>query len=209
MSYKEIQRSRLLQKLQSPRHDKDACGTFGIGLTRGGMRHKASKIFGQIFSFDYMGNSEFEGGVIGRTLQAVYDEKNKLAASSLTIPVRMRDSWSGEIKEGDAVFYIIQTRKLQGAGHVEGFLRGILDGVAHTAEPMDLMRALFPKHDEKKTLGWLELDNGYFIFVDHKAFVDTAKLFGVGHAIAEPARDIPTVPAPKVTGAAPAVPKVA
>lgn len=155
--------SYLIQRLNSPPRrvaQIDNPFSFGGGLRNGGLSEEAMGLLRSIFSFDYMGAAEFEWGAVPKAL-------NQIAAASLV---------SFEVPTPVGIVYVIAP------GDCRDEVERRVDAFASTEPPrtmewVGLRDAL--TSDDPRTRGWLEIDNGYFFFVDAEMHAKTAALFGI------------------------------
>ena len=156
-------RSWLIQRLEKS-HGAIGTWSFGGGLINGGLSKKAMAILKEIFSFDYMGSSEFEWGAVPAAL-------NFIAQQSLLGAVI-----SGEVSN---VYYICP--KSYQKGVVE-----LINTLLKDESPLRLKeycgladRVNNPTEFNVDRVGWLELDNGFFFFIDKEMYEKTKQLFGL------------------------------
>lgn len=191
----------LIQRLNSPSPSfamlgKDNPFAFGGGLRNGGLSEEAMDLLRPIFSFDYMGAAEFEFGAVPQALQKIAKASGlsggaQLTAYSFTIPLKSvaphwREDKKAPAPEGSATIYVLapkdwipevklRIREWAKTGYGEKL-----------KEPTFLAQVLRPDPDPERsgwnrTLGWLELDNGFMFFADAAMFHATTELFGVAH----------------------------
>lgn len=146
---------------------------FGGGLLHGGLSDKAFDLLSQIFRFDYMGAAEFEWGAVPKALQHI--AKNRKQYIAYTLDVRTRNKNTGTVyvicpEENKG--YISDWIKKKaydeygksGRGTKEAvLLDSVLDGVEYSRD----------------LKGWLELDTGFFFFVDKDMFNQVCQLFEI------------------------------
>lgn len=156
-------RSWLIQRLEKS-HGAIGTWSFGGGLINGGLSKEAMAILKEIFSFDYMGSSEFEWGAVPAALNFIAKQ------SSLGKVV------SGEVSN---VFYICPKSYQNG-------VRDLIVTLLKDERSLRLKefcgladRVNNPDKFNIDRVGWLELDNGFFFFIDKEMFENTKKLFGV------------------------------
>lgn len=186
----QMQGSWLVQRLNKPRPAHHILGTdnpfaFGGGLVNGGLSGEAMDLLRPIFSFDYMGAAEFELGAVPEALNRLAKAK-RLAHSTVDVDLAgVPLPWSArkdepKIGRGTAPVYVLSQ-----AAHVDEVHRRI---AAWATEPYgrtlkestNLNRALRPSDDsDRRTCGWLELDNGFFFFTDAEMWTSTCAVFGV------------------------------
>jgi hypothetical protein len=77
------------------------------------------------------------------------------------------------------VYVICRARQREG---VEAHIKCLAQDTIHTKCGHYFNKVLDPSSDSKwhaQTIGWLELDNGFFFFIDKESFEGTKTLFGV------------------------------
>jgi hypothetical protein len=184
-----MRRSWLVQRLRKPHVGTGPLESlvnafsFGGGLRNGGLTEEAMGLLRGVFSFDYMGSAEFEWGAVPKALQNIASTEH-LAAGSFSIPLsevapdwRERDEPAAE---GEATVYFLCRRNE--AAEVERRARQwASEGYrAHLKESPHINSTLRPCNEwDGQTVGWLELDNGFFLFADRDMWEQTAALFGV------------------------------
>lgn len=179
----EMKRSYLVQRLRKPTRVANVFA-FGGGLRNGGLSDDAMSLLQGIFSFDYMGAAEFEFGRVPEALQSIASVKPKhLTAGSFQIPLAaVAPSWQekkGVTPDREATVYFLC--RTDHASEVEARARSwAADGyAAHLKEPTHLNSTLRPCEEwDGETVGWLELDNGFFLFTDREMWKQTCALFG-------------------------------
>ena len=180
----EMKRSYLVQRLRKPMPAANVFA-FGGGLRNGGLSKEAMSLLQGIFSFDYMGAAEFEFGAVPKALQSLASVKPKrLTAGSFQIPLaKVAPNWhdrKATTPEGDAAVYFLC--RSEQASEVEARARTwASEGyAARLKEPTHLDSTLRPHNEwDGETVGWLELDNGFFLFTDRQMWEQTCTLFGV------------------------------
>lgn len=164
-----MQRSYLVQRLLAPQEGvlggRDNPFSFGGGLKNGGLSDEAMDLVRSIWSFDYMGSAEFEFGAVPEALNTIaqnqkhYIGDDTFQIGDRTVYMIIRPEWREEVIE-----YITSWSK----------------GEGRLKEPTRLDLALNPPDwYTTKAGGWLELDNGYFFFVDSLMFQATCDLFEI------------------------------
>lgn len=87
-----MKESYLIQRLKKPFKIEDKLKnlqnmfSFGGGLTNGGLSKEAVSLIRNIFSFDYMGSSEFEWGAVPEAMKKIAQEglkKNLITAARI------------------------------------------------------------------------------------------------------------------------------
>lgn len=192
-----MERSYLIQRLQEPFKNKKGkletlsnVFAFGGGLKNGGLDDNAMSFLSKIWRFDYMGSAEFEFGKIPEILRKIYDNSPVgLAKNSTYIAGKEIFDWKfndwnwGDIestenmRQGTTVIYYVceQEHKKEVTERISKFVKGKGD----TKEPVMLNFSLAKEDSRIRSIGWLELNNGYFFFIDEKMFKQTCELFGI------------------------------
>lgn len=172
---KEMIGTWLIQRLQKPYQvtlagvTMDNPFSFGGGLINGGLSKEAMGVLRTIFSFDYMGSSEFEWGAVPAALSF-------LAQMALD-----KNLTHGEVEISGKTVYWIAPKPY--ADEVVNRIKLLADDEHkhfHLKEWCALKEVLKP--DPKKKWnpdyhGWLELDNGFMFFVDKTMYESVLKLF--------------------------------
>lgn len=171
----KMERTWLIQRLQKPfkmniaGREIDNPFSFGGGLKNGGMSDDAMKLLRELFSFDYMGSSEFEWGAVPNAIKFLAEQSsnNNLVASKMFV---------GKDEE---VFYLCPKQYQESVMETIKKLREG-DKDIRLKEHCGL-REYFNEQKEyyKKNIGWLELDNGFAFFVDREIFEKFCLLLGV------------------------------
>jgi hypothetical protein len=163
-----MERTYLVQRLCKP-HGKSLHSSlsFGGGLKNGGLSDEAMKILSEIFSFDYMGSSEFEWGAVPASFKAIATNIGNYSTFQTeinNIPIHI-------IGPSEHQTEIIKTIHQLSKRELLLKERSRLDW----AVGLD-------KYAPKRMcdyIGWLELDNNYLFFTDKTAFTKTCELFGI------------------------------
>lgn len=161
--------------------------SFGGGLKNGGLSDEAMKLFREFFSFDYMGSAEFEWGAVPKALEGIWNLRERYTAFRKTI----------------SYHYLSYEGKLSNPEHLRGKVEiGVICPKENSEEVVTRIEVwadddyfkkggqlkevtLFPYACSGKDTsirpykGWLELDNGFFWFIDDGMFQKTAELFGI------------------------------
>lgn len=159
----EMDRTRLIQRLLKP---TGRINPYSFGAVQnGGLSDEAAERLKDVFSFDYMGAAEFEYGAVPAAISFIDEEAKKSRVLS---------------SQHQGVYYICPTSYEQGVQKVIGALltderslrlleycglKDSMDSVGHG--------------NPRQVVGWLELNNGFFMFSEPKMFEDTKRLFGV------------------------------
>ena len=159
-----------------------------------GLSDDGWKAVHQVFSIDYMGAAEYEFGTIPKCLKELAADKDKLIATSITVAAKdiepnfnrkIQDrTKAGKVRKkqpvhppvADRVVYVL-CRKDHLAGAEES-IRGLAGNKIRTKMGSHVADALDPIGERHNaTAGWLELDNGFFFFVDKLMWRRTTQLF--------------------------------
>ena len=183
-----MKESYLIQRLQKPFAFKikgkalDNPFCFGGGLLNGGLSDKAMDVLRDIFSFDYMGSAEFEFGAVPKALQTIAKDVKDYVAFTAPVKFSYKDWREKKAKTGEGDVHVICNK-----ADVEEVLKRIREKAFneyggkksfHTKECVRLDSAM-ANDANNRTVGWLELDNGYFFFTDKEMFGKVRELFGV------------------------------
>jgi hypothetical protein len=162
-----MERSYLIQRLEKPfKMDPDVINPFPCvgGLKNGGLSDDAIKMLQRYFRFDYMGSAEFEYGAVPEALQTIAQNIKDFEAFEIKIPF-MSKSWkTKETTRANHPVYVICNKahkaevcKRIGYHAINDCAK---DREFQTKEGVRL--SSYVSDPEQQTVGWLELDNGYF-----------------------------------------------
>lgn len=166
----KMKNTYLIQRLRDPLNSPLAnLFSFGGGLKNGGLSDDAMNLLKEIFSFDYMGSSEFEWGAVPNALYFIAEQASKNNIICNKINIKNNDifylcpkNYEEEVKDRITKLYIDEYKNFR------------------LKEPCNLKDVFESKYDfMKKTKGWIELNNGFMFFVDKEMFQKTTTLFGV------------------------------
>lgn len=163
--------SYLIQRLQRPHVPmgrlKDNPFAFGGRLRNGGLSDEAMDLLRPVFAFDYMGAAEFEFGAVPEALSGMV--KDELTTFTFSV-IHKGEShlMYGIARTGDAPDI---------PGRVQSWMLPYGKRPRMKEQPM-LERSL-DGEDDWAALGWLELDNGFFVFIDKEMWTATAAIFGL------------------------------
>lgn len=179
----------LVQRLEKPRgYGKlglmDNPFSFGGGLRDGGLNPEAMNLLRPIFGFDYMGAAEYEFGALPKALKALAE--GELAFGSLEFREEDVVECRKVSKKREplplhyyTVYYLCPKRyQKEVVKRIYEDAKGKLDiknGYKQFSQTLRMDEERWPDD----TIGWFELDNGFFYFVDKEAAEKTAALFGV------------------------------
>jgi hypothetical protein len=176
--------SYLIQRLEKPRGGFLAGAfSFGGGMKNGGLSDEAMGLLQGIFSFDYMGSSEFEWGSVPYALSQIAGDIEGYETFEVEVDLsKVPAHWKrkGELGEGFKDVYVIAQK-----GDREEYTKRILKWASEAynsgmKETTHLARTLRPVEEwDNDVQGWLDVSNGVFFFTDFDMFMNTAKLFGL------------------------------
>lgn len=196
---------RLSRKPRSEFHAR-ASQVFGGGQLQ--LSAEAWKLLQQVFDFHYMGAAEYEFGAIPKCLKAFVEDKDKLTTFEMTLGrSEVAEAWWRESIRRDARQKELRAAKAQGVKakrakvtkdksfeprtiyvlcrqsqkeYAEACILALAKNKVRTKCGSHFAETLDPdpryEHDD---VGWLELDHGFFFFIDQEVFRDTCKLFEV------------------------------
>lgn len=177
--------SWLVQRLKKP-YKRDNPFAFGGGLRNGGLSDEAMEILRGVFSFDYMGAAEFEFGAVPKILQEMARSADVYEAFSFTFPLaKVAKGWRDKSEGdpiGDATIYVIchKDDKKEVQKRIMSWAAKQYDPKNQLKEMTMLPQTLRPDSDwETGVEGWLELDNGFFFFLDKEMWKNVADMFGL------------------------------
>lgn len=187
----------LIQRLQKPiviKNEKmevlqgfSECLSFGGGLRNGGLTKEAMNLLRPIFSFDYMGSSEFEWGVVPQSLSSIVKNIDKYISFTMSVEMEnvKENIWRKYAKKGEKIpekqtgikdIYILCIK--EDKEEVKKIIRDLAMDKINLKERCMLDTSLDPITDsDKRNCGWLELDNNFMFFIDQDMFEKTVKLF--------------------------------
>lgn len=169
-----MEKTRLIQRLLKPlpplRSAKGGFNpfSFGGGLRNGGLAEKTAEALSKIWEFDCMGFAEFEWGVVPQALEEIagYIKAGKAATGTVTL------------KENTPVYYICR-KGLE--GNVEKRIEVLAgrEGKLKLKAHCGLQDYLKGEEYASDYAGWLELNNGFMVFVDEEMYTATLSFFGI------------------------------
>ncbi len=185
----------LVQRLHSPpKNDHMALAEQVFGGANLQLGPEAWKLLQAIFSFDYMGAAEYEFGTIPRCLKALAADRESLVAFEMVVPAKaIEPNWNrrfparttkGKPKKKQPLQTPVAARTVYCLArqdhvvHVQETIISLASGKLPTKNSSGFPMALDPMSDfDRRTCGWLELDNGYFFFLDKTMWRKTVQLF--------------------------------
>ena len=142
-----------------------------------------------VFSLDYMGSAEFEYGAFPRALETVAKDAKKLNGFVFQlkredVPENPSRRWVSRKKEapppppGPFEIYVL-CRKSQNEA-VMTAIKDVVQGKFRLKESARMDETLDPIEEwHGRTVGWFNLDNGFFWFTDKEMWKGTLELFGL------------------------------
>lgn len=176
--------SYLIQRLEKPRgRALSGAFSFGGGMKNGGLSDEAMGLLRGIFSFDYMGSSEFEWGAVPYALSQIAENVDKYETFKIIVDLSSVPAhWKRKDEKGQGSKYVyVIARK----GDREIYTKRILKWASEAynnglKETTHLARTLRPVEEwDRDVQGWLDVSNGVFFFTDLGMFMETARLFGL------------------------------
>lgn len=182
--------------------------TFGEGGLGLGLSEEARKLFRHVLVFDYMGSAEFEFGAIPQSLGRIAQTKDLvpfefvLKASDIK-PGYWREQTTRNLRAQELAkakaagkkpprakkpvfkdivnrtFYILCSSELR--DYVVQLIKNLASG-AQRLKDTSLMESVLdpdPRYIGRTPQGWLELDHGFFFFVDRTMFERVCDIFQV------------------------------
>ncbi len=170
-----MENSKLIQRLKKPVNYLNPF-SFGGGLKTGGISKENMDILMKVFSFDYMGAGEFEYGALPDALNRMIDNSSDLVKGSMTTHWKTtRWETREKIKGSDKIYFICYKEQRK---EVKRRIASWATGNNISGTPKCGVR-LDSSFDDREYLGWLELNNGFFFFIDEKMWRNTCELFDI------------------------------
>ena len=162
-----MERSWLIQRLQKPSSPNPY--SFGGGYKNGGLTDNAADLLGSVFSFDYMGAAEFEFGALPKALKKIATLNGSLVKGSIDVKTKNNNT--------APVYYLCALDHREDVeSRIMKFGKDEWSREINTKECVGLQDAI-DASKYSRSLGWLELDNGYFFFIDKDMWEKTCELF--------------------------------
>jgi len=161
-----MRRTLLVQRLVKPSEIVNAF-SFGGGLINGGLSDDAFDLMKGLWSFDYMGASEFEWGAVPAALMEIarYSDSGNAQTGALSLAKDVHYLCRDEDEAGviatieDLAINEYKNMPLKEYCHLQANLEG--------------------EDFAQNYAGWLELDNAFMFFVDREMYDNSLKLFGI------------------------------
>ncbi len=194
-----LQNTFLVQRLHKPVKKTGSPLDNAHRVFGGGMMEISSKLWDMldpVFTIDYMGAAEYEFGTVPKILQDMLKDAKILEGFSFSMErkdvVSNRErTWSKKPAKlppapTDPVTIYVLCRSTQKDGVTE-VIRSIVAGRREVRDSTHIEDTLDPIRDfHGRTVGWLELNNGFFWFTDKTMWEGTLELFGTEPPSEEP-----------------------
>jgi hypothetical protein len=171
--------SRYVQRLHAS-EGYDNPFSFGGGKRNGGISDSLMSRLRPLFSFDYMGSAEYEFGAAATALERIAKARRGVYTAWSFEPVLTEVKGLDVPAISPAVIYVIAPvayreeieRRITGWANVYWN-----DDLKESASLGQALRPANKWHAQNR--GWLELNNGFFFFLDATMFEGTAELFKI------------------------------
>ena len=199
-----MEQTKLIQRLTAPRTKGLGIGNpFSFGAGGGGFSEKAMELLAPVLRFDYMMAAEYEFGAVPGGLHKIYEHASANNLFFDTLNIKIKDvkldtshlnqelrTWKshpvyiiGPAREKAEVVRrvnLIATDEDRCLADMWQKFKGKLHEGLYIRDDTRLNRylKLVPGHDDP-TVGWLELENGFFFSVDPVMTEKFAALFGL------------------------------
>ncbi len=183
-----MEKSYLIQRLKTPVDTNNILSkivnafSFGGGLTNGGMSKEAMDLLSPIFSFDYMGASEYEWGVVPKVLERIVKNIKNYVPEKIEVAYKYGHEYSfltekkRGTKFGKNIVYILCPK--EDISEIKDRISDWAIGKSETRDSIGLDASLAVP-DKTRVRGWLELDNGFLFFTDKEMFEKLCKLLQI------------------------------
>lgn len=154
--------------------------SFGGGLKNGGLSEKAMSLLSDIWSYDYMGSSEFEWGAVPKSLQRMATDYDKLVSGEVEVTAIHRD-WRKKkptTKKGNVYYICIKDDEEEVIEWIKKFSNSIKRDY-NTKERVGLAESICKDEEDtfRSAVGWHDITNHYLFFTDKEMFDKTKALF--------------------------------
>ena len=206
---KEWETPWLMQRLLAPRTKGNifddmtggvsASSPFSFGGGPGRLSNVANRIFGRVFSFDYMGASEYEWGVVPSTLEAIREQADEGNLTFLKVEVEpeggesadlyafCRKDWTDQVSETLRILTATSSERMDKDEETRltkkhgSFYNAVEAGdvvFSRLRDPCYLHESLTGQN-RRNIVGGLEVTNGWVVFINPKL----ASIFSVIYRI--------------------------
>jgi len=192
-----VKKTRLIQRVSKPRpvrrNDEGKLLTnpfaFGGGMRDGGLGHDAMELLVPIFSFEYMGASEFEHGAVPLALSKIVEYWKAGDLEFEKVDVKLKDIYLGDwvpkstkiVEAEKASYWVVcsktdKTEVLERMDYLVKYERAPRSGKGSKKphpevdlkESFGLGNAMKTVSEWDRVLGGLELNNGFFATCDEE-----------------------------------------
>lgn len=205
----------LIQRLNKPLGDSKnilsqvhSTLSFGGGLIRGGFKKETWDMITKLFTFDYMGSSEFEWGKVPESFSEIYKNISSYISFEMIFKGKSYQEWIRPAKRKklvdfparEVVVYVLCHKEFE--INVKEYLALLRKGdygnkEIHLKEGTWFKDRMFPEEawnwesdvkvkkvpvkyiSDERLKGWIDLDNHYMFFIDKDMFENTKKLFNI------------------------------
>jgi hypothetical protein len=205
----------LIQRLDKPHEDpKELLSrlsdtfSFGGGLIRGGFKKETWDMITKLFTFDYMGSSEFEWGKVPESFSEIYKKTLSYISFEMIFKGKPYQEWIRPDKRKklvdfparEVVVYVLCPKEFE--KNVKEYLTVLRKGdyankKIYLKESTRFKERMFPEEawnwesdvkvkkvpiklsSNERLKGWIDLDNHYMFFIDKEMFENTKKLFNI------------------------------
>jgi len=160
--------------------------SFGGGLVHGGFTKEAAAAIHQLWTWDYMGASEFEHGAVVLALGHLVDRAKRHELVALQIPVNYSDlpkpcRWRAEAPPPHEVADVQIICPNAPAGHADkvvNAVRAMFRGQQRLSERLEAEDCLWFAN-ERAVCGWLALDPPFLFFADQIMWESARQALGM------------------------------
>lgn len=168
----EMKRTYLIQRLCEPYENPiDNPFAFGGEFKNGGLSDGAMDLLRPILRFDYMGAAEFEFGAVPEALSEIHDNAKHYQVSQILVTTKAGNR--------HAVYAIAREEWQE---KIDRILQAIAEDEWNSGYRFQESVRLTEAIDDPgrwNYRGWLELNNGYFFFIDEEMAQAVAELFEI------------------------------
>jgi hypothetical protein len=180
-----METTRLVQRLLKPYKNESISSSpfaFGGGYKNGGLTDEAMEILSKVFRFDYMGAAEFEFGAVPEALSKIYKNSKKYTTKEITVSYNYQQWRDKAIFTGKRKVYIICEKNKEDIETISKLIKSSAkDRDSKWFKCPTLLACAMSGHGSDFT-GWLELNNGFFFFIDEEMFNKVCNIFKIKRA---------------------------
>lgn len=195
-----MQTTYLIQRLEPPRINefaKKVDQTFAFGGGGSGFTKEAFKILSELFTYEYMGNAEFEFDTPRKVMEDITQRSKDFVAETMTLRLEDFDFpwWMKDTKKiknkaernlfleaidkfpmNYEVYLFVDKKHLEGAKVLISALAKNQVRLKTSSRFTDsyLLDPRFPS----RTVGWIEYSNGFFFFKNREMWQNVVEAFG-------------------------------